>query len=158
MRMRRSFRRRYILLPASTPVHVGNMTDALAADVAASHGQRMNPLRLAEKRQRSIAMKQHESWSQHASKLDAESSPRERARADLCVAAGMAKPPPYSMLVTLSRDLLPATPHVTPAPLLAVRNDVAGAHAHKPDNEVALAPPSGERNYSPHQAAQEAAC
>lgn len=122
--------------PASTPVHVAHdATDALAADVA-SHGQRMNPLRLAEKRQRSIAMKQHESWSQQASKLDAESSPRERARADPSAAAGMAKPPPYSMLVTLSRDLLPATPHVTPAPLLAVRNDVAGAHAHKPDNEA----------------------
>ena len=102
---------------ASPPVRVAqDATDALADDMA-SHGQRLNPARLAEQRQQHVAIMQHH--GPQGSPLG-QSSPREVAREDPRAAVGgVAKPSPYAMVHTLSSNLLPQTPHVTPAALYA---------------------------------------
>ena len=111
---------------ASPPMRVAiDATDALADDMA-SHGQRLNPARLAEQRQQHVAIQQYQSavglTTDDELKKASAVSPRELARSDPKAAVGgTAKPSPYAMLHTLSSNLLPQTPHVTPAALRMMR-------------------------------------
>lgn len=103
-------------VPSSSARHVRiahDATDALKDDVA-SHGKRLNPQRVMEKRQRRVAVEHlHESPSVSVGGAD--------PRADPSAALGAVKLSPYSMVYTLNPSLLPQTPHLTPKELRELR-------------------------------------
>ena len=103
-------------VPSSSARHVRiahDATDALKDDVA-SHGKRLNPQRVMERRQRRVAVEHlHESPSVSVGGAD--------PRADPSAALGAVKLSPYSMVYTLNPSLLPQTPHLTPRELRELR-------------------------------------
>ncbi|KOO23829.1 hypothetical protein Ctob_003942 [Chrysochromulina tobinii] len=103
-------------VPSSSARHVRiahDATDALKDDVA-SHGKRLNPQRVMEKRQQRVALEHlHESPSVAVGGAD--------PRADPSAALGAVKLSPYSMVYTLNPSLLPQTPHLTPEELRELR-------------------------------------
>ena len=121
---------------ASPPMRLAHdATDALADDMG-SHGQRLNPARLAELRQTQISLMQyHGHIGPSGEDLNPfnhdTTSPRERAREDpLAAVGGLVRPSPYALLHTISAGLLPQTPHVTPTPLREMRSEGLGRYGN----------------------------
>ena len=116
-------------VPSSSARHVRiahDATDALKDDVA-SHGKRLNPQRVMEKRQQRVALEHlHESPSVAVGGAD--------PRADPSAALGAVKLSPYSMVYTLNPSLLPQTPHLTPEELRELR--AADIYGNSPGMEA----------------------
>jgi hypothetical protein len=126
-----------ITVDASSPSRhtARDATDALAQD-AVSHGQRKNPLRLAEQRQRHVALSQHES-GQQANRFDKKQFSRDVLRADAAPAASVGShSSPYSLPSTVSRDAA-MLQHGMVAPMLTMKSNEAAAVAeYKADRPV----------------------